>query len=121
MTTTTDLHPALQEAFENLPDPAGLTKIIMQKQRDERGVCVGTLFARGDNSQVFAAVTGNATQFGHGPHQEVQYFTDSSSAVEYTKELCRIYLGRSDVDFLAQEGELPIQLAGPGQNPRRRM
>lgn len=119
--TTTDLHPTLQEAFENLPDPDGLAKIIMQRQRSDQGETIGTLFARGDNGQVIAAVTGSVSQFGYAPHQETQYFTETHYALEYVKRLCRVYLGREDVDFLAEVSDNLTHLSLPNQTPRRRV
>jgi len=122
MTTTTDLHPTLQEVFNNLPDPDGLAKIIVQSQRDERGVLVAKLFARGDNGCIIGAASQGGVQFGHTPCIEEKYFVSHKYACEYLYKLCRVYLGRGDVDFLVEEAEVPVQLATPGQAaPRRRM
>src|ERR1700685_1815126 len=113
MTTTTDLHPALQEAFNNLPEPAGLTKIIILNQRDERHQIVARIFARGDGGCIIGSASGAEVHFGHPPSIETKYFVGPDRAVDYAKKLCRLYLGRDDVDFLVEEGDIPIQLAAP--------
>jgi hypothetical protein len=119
--TTTEMSPSLQEALGSLPEPVGLAKIIIQTLRDERGALAGVAFARADSGMIIGAAKAGATQFGHGPI-DTKYFISQTHAVEYVKELCRTYLDRGDVDFLSQEGDVPLILAGNG-NPgqRRRM
>lgn len=119
MTTTTDLHPELQEAFESLPDPTGLTKVIMMSLRDEHGTRFGCAFARHDTGMVLAAAQNGGTQFGLGP-VETRHFVSQLHAENYLKGLFRLYLGREDVDFLVQESEKPVRLERPG-SPQRRM
>lgn len=121
MTIPTNTHPTLRAAFENLPDSGGLTKIITQTLRDERGTDVGMAFARADNGLVIGAATRGTSQFGHEPHQESQFFLSQRHAVDYVKGLCRIYLGRDDVDFLVQEAETPVSLVRPHDGPKVRM
>ena len=119
MTTTTDIHPTLQEVFNNLPAPEGLAKIVMQNLRDERGVVIGAAIARADDGMIIGAAQNGVVQFGHDP-VFTRYFITPQHATDYAKRLCRMYLGRTDIDFETAEG--PIQLATPGpQTQRRRM
>jgi len=119
--TTTEMSPSLQEALGSLPEPEGLAKIIIQTLRDEHGVLFGVAFAQADSGMIIGAAQAGALQFGRGPI-DTNYFIYQTHAVEYGKNLCRIYLDREDVDFLTQEGDMPLILAGRG-NPgqRRRM
>ena len=118
MTTTTDLNPTLQEALENLPEPDGLTKIVIQTLRDERGSSIGVAFARADNGMIVGAAQAGISQFGHAP-QDTKYFISQQHAEDYTRDLCRVYLGREDVDFLRVEGNMPLDLVIPGKQRRR--
>jgi len=117
MTTTTDFHPALQEAFENLPEPGGLAKIVTQPLRDERGTLIGMAFARADTGMIIGAAQQGMSQFGHSPCIDQHYFTSQQKAEDYVRELCRIYLCREDVDFLVEEGDQAVSLSTP---PRQR-
>ncbi len=99
-----------------------LTKIRMTNHRGDNSEIQIVSFARPDGMIIGSATQSGESCFGEDPAKlEVRYLLTMAEAIAHTKNKCREYCGREDVDFTTEEGAPMVQPAGQGQMPRRRM
>jgi hypothetical protein len=93
-----------------LPPPNGLTKVILQTQRDQAGNKVAVFAGREDDGRILGAVVGQTVKFGCGDSIVEYTVLDEEYGLDFLKELCCTYLNRDDVDFLVREAPKPVQV-----------
>ena len=104
------------EVLCKMPPADGLAKIIVQTHRDQRGLAMGAIVAREDTGQVIGSAVNGGVRFGTEVVIDL-FFVTQRHALTYIKELCKVYLNRSDVDFIVEESDVPLVM--PAQKQTR--
>ena len=60
-----------------------------------------------DTGQVIGSAVNGGIRFGTEVVMDL-FFVTQRHALAYIKELCKVYLNRSDVDFIVEESDVPL-------------